>query len=417
MGIAVPDQIDHLDFGILWIAGGFNTDLPPGPGDINNEVISMLANDTKVIAGYVKQVPNQPVVFWNDPDEEVRIEDTIIAWTWRTYLDAPVKDNTVIARMPMTKAAKRGLDTIYEFTRDNIPGADIQRFGITGVSKRGWTAWSLAATDQRVVAMVPMVFSMLNVESTLMSHYQKLDGGWSFALSPYYNENLTQALFDPVADGLFDVEDMYRYRERFTIPILEVLSSGDEFFLCDESIFWWNAIPSANKFMLMLANAEHIMAQHYQKIYDSALNFLLTFLQGTPFPSVSWDMFPTSTGAETIFYASPPPEELRAYRAQTLGNDTRRDFRLLAASPEDFVDVSVHPVFWRQNLTIDESGVGVYRISQDEVPGEWVGFFFESEWTGPAGTKMIFTSQVNVVPNTYPHEPCTDAASCYGTLV
>jgi len=27
MGIAIPDQIDYLDFGVLWIAGGSNDDV------------------------------------------------------------------------------------------------------------------------------------------------------------------------------------------------------------------------------------------------------------------------------------------------------------------------------------------------------------------------------------------------------
>ena len=33
------------------------------------------------------------------------------------------------------------------------------------------------------------------------------------------------------------------YRERFTLPILEIVSSGDEFFLADDNWNWWNGIP------------------------------------------------------------------------------------------------------------------------------------------------------------------------------
>ena len=35
------------------------------------------------------------------------------------------------------QSAKRGLDAVTEFARDNVPGADIQRFGIAGASKVG----------------------------------------------------------------------------------------------------------------------------------------------------------------------------------------------------------------------------------------------------------------------------------------
>jgi len=43
-----------------------------------------------------------------------------------------------------------------------------------------------------------------------MNHFQDMDGAWSFALQPYYNENLTQELFNLKTQGIFDVEDMYR---------------------------------------------------------------------------------------------------------------------------------------------------------------------------------------------------------------
>ena len=39
----------------------------------------------------------------NDPTQRSRKEDSIIAWTWRTYIDDPTPDPTVILRMPMTK--------------------------------------------------------------------------------------------------------------------------------------------------------------------------------------------------------------------------------------------------------------------------------------------------------------------------
>ena len=42
-----------------------------------------------------------------------------------------------------------------------------------------------------------------------MHHFQTMDGGWSFAFGPYYNVNLTRYLLDPLADILYDYEDMY----------------------------------------------------------------------------------------------------------------------------------------------------------------------------------------------------------------
>lgn len=38
--------------------------------------------------------------------------------------------------------------------------------------QRGWTVWSLAATDRRVVVMTPFVFSLLNMEEVTVPFIQ-----------------------------------------------------------------------------------------------------------------------------------------------------------------------------------------------------------------------------------------------------
>ena len=82
--------------------------------------------------------------------------------------------------------------------------------------QRGWTAWSLAATDQRVIATAPLVYSLLYFEESFMGHYQALDGAWSFALEPYFDEDLTYYLTDPISGPVFDVEDPFRKQSTTT---------------------------------------------------------------------------------------------------------------------------------------------------------------------------------------------------------
>jgi PhoPQ-activated pathogenicity-related protein len=262
--------------------------------------------------------------------------------------------------------------------------------------------------------MVPLVFSMINIDGgTILQHNQNMDGGWSFVFSPYYNVNLTQELYNPKTTRLWDVEDMYRYRERLTLPILEMVSSGDEFFLLDDNHNWWNDIPDP-KWLMMLPNAEHTMAPHYVQIYETMISFMLNILQRSTPPTVTWTMGSTPTGGYVELMTDTPPEVINAYWAVTLSNDTRRDFRL--ACLEDG-DTAFHPVLWKQNLTIVDVDVGHYRVEVDETPDEWTGLFLEGEWVGPNGGRMVFTTQVNIIPDTYPRPICTDAESCYGYLV
>jgi PhoPQ-activated pathogenicity-related protein len=61
-----------------------------------------------------------------------------------------------------------------------------------------------------VKIVAPIVFSLLNVLETIMAHYQSMDGGYSFALSPYFNENLTYHLLDEeLISPVLEIEDMW----------------------------------------------------------------------------------------------------------------------------------------------------------------------------------------------------------------
>lgn len=79
--------------------------------------------------------------------------------------------------------------------------------------QRGWTAFSIAMTDRRVIAIAPMVFSLIHMEESTMAHYKAMGGAWTFALEPYWRENLTQLMLEPIAympGGIYDFEDVYR---------------------------------------------------------------------------------------------------------------------------------------------------------------------------------------------------------------
>jgi hypothetical protein len=46
-----------------------------------------------------------------------------------------------------------------------------------------------------------------------MAHFKAMGQKWSFALGPYWRENLTQFMLEPIAympGGLYDFEDVYR---------------------------------------------------------------------------------------------------------------------------------------------------------------------------------------------------------------
>ena len=71
--------------------------------------------------------------------------------------------------------------------------------------------------------------------------------------------NITNKLDDPRFDSLMEIIDPFAYRDKILMPKLVIDGTMDEFFLLDDSSYWWNQMPNAyelNRF-LMVPNAEH----------------------------------------------------------------------------------------------------------------------------------------------------------------
>ena len=64
MAIAIPDVISH-DAAIVWIEGGSNgpDTGPAGPEDQLVKLTVTMARETGAVGAYIRQVPNQSMVF------------------------------------------------------------------------------------------------------------------------------------------------------------------------------------------------------------------------------------------------------------------------------------------------------------------------------------------------------------------
>ena len=111
------------------------------------------------------QVPNQPIVFAEDPSHQERYEDAFIAWTWYHYININSSEPFWLARLPMTKAVVRAMDTVTDYIAKKN-GNQVSQFIIAGASKRGWTTWLTGAVDSRVIAIIPCVMGAVACAST-----------------------------------------------------------------------------------------------------------------------------------------------------------------------------------------------------------------------------------------------------------
>ena len=117
------------------------------------------------------QIPNQPIVYADDPEQRRRSEDSSIAWTWSAtlllspstlplsrhhFLEDPASDPEILLRLPMTKAGVKALDTVENFLTSATAPPEVADLGlapthhiVAGASKRGWTTWTVGAVDTR----------------------------------------------------------------------------------------------------------------------------------------------------------------------------------------------------------------------------------------------------------------------------
>jgi PhoPQ-activated pathogenicity-related protein len=373
--LARPDELRH-DTALLFISGGRNGDARPPK--LNSDLLD-IARATKSVVAELRMVPNQPLVFGGDGKE--RHEDDLIAYTWDKYLRTG--DEKWPARLPMTKAAVRALDTITAFCASEAGGARaVDKFVVAGGSKRGWTTWTTAIVDTRVVAVCPIVIDLLNVEPSFQHHWRAY-GFWAPAVGDYEAHGIMNWQGTPEYRALLRIEEPFEYRDRLTMPKLLLNAAGDQFFLPDSAQFYFDELPGV-KYLRYVPNADHSLKG--SDAYGTLLAWHHATLNGAKLPEFSWKH--GAAGTLEVKAATPPA----AVKLWQVTNPATRDFRLettgtnWAASPVTLAD-------------------GAARVTVPQPAAGWTAYFVELAYDVGAPAKLTLTTDVRVVPDTLPHPP------------
>lgn len=370
-----PDTITH-DTALMFIGGGSNDGkVPSGASD---EMIQMAVTSESVVAE-LKHVPNEPLVFADDPNNE-RSEDAIIAYTWDKFLRTG--DEKWPARLPMTKSAKAAMDTIQDlFSDEAMADFGLEHFVVAGGSKRGWTTWTIGAVDNRVVAIAPIVIDMLNVIPSFQHHYE-VYGDWAPAVGDYVAMGTFQWMGSPEERALYDIVEPYSYRERMTMPKLIMNASGDQFFLPDSSQFYWRDLLG-EKSLRYVPNASHSLSG--SDAYETLFSFYYMVLNNIPRPEYDWTV--AEDGTITV-KTQAKPAAVKLWQAT---NPDARDFR---------VD-TIGKAYTSTDLT--DMGGGTY-VGKVETPAKgYTAYFVELTFTGLSPTPFKVTTQIKVAPDTVEH--------------
>jgi PhoPQ-activated pathogenicity-related protein len=364
------------DIALLFITGGRLDRQPPSRA---TSWLADIARHTNTVVAELRLVPNQPVVFKDDPARKPRLEDDFIAYTWDKYLRTG--DEKWPARLPMTKSAVRALDAVTAFAATAEGGGHaIGRFVVSGASKRGWTAWATAAVDKRVVALAPAVIDMLNVEPSFTHHWRAY-GAWSDAVNDYVEHGIMDWMGTPQFRALMKIEEPFEYRERLTMPKLILNAAGDQFFLPDSSQFYFDQLKG-EKHVRYVPNTDHSLDK--SDALETLEAFYGSIVAGTARPEVRWSF--ERDGSIRVVTAG-RPTEVRLWQAT---NPSARNFRLDVAGA----------IYKSTPLTAERPGTWIARVPR---PSEgWTAFFVEMSFATAGRYPLKITSGVRVVPETLP---------------
>ena len=364
--------------GLLVISGGSNEKPPPKI----NALLTQLALATNSVVIEVRMVPNEPLVFAGDGRKLT--EDAITAFSWEKFLTTG--DETWPLRLPMTKSVVRAMDTITSFCASSAGGGlSVDKLVVGGASKRGWTAWTVAAVDNRVVAIIPVVIDLLNLEPSFDHHYRSY-GFWAPAIAEFERAGIMRWAHTPQFEALIRIEDPYSYRERLTMPKLIVNAAGDQYFLPDSSQFYFTGLKGEN-YLRYLPNTDHSLKGEYVDAAEGALTFYQSILSNTPRPSFSWNF--ADDGSIRVKTESRPT----AVTLWQATNTRARDFRL----------ATIGGAYTSSNLTDQGDGLFIGKVP-DPKQG-WTAFFVEMTFPTGGPYSYKFSTGVRVVPDRLPFGP------------
>jgi PhoPQ-activated pathogenicity-related protein len=292
----------------------------------------------------------------------------------------------------MVKSAVRGMDAVQALARREF-NQSIERFVVSGASKRGWTTWLSAAVDPRVQAIAPRVIDMLNLKAQTQ-WAQKVYGAQSDRIRAYTELHLIERMDDPRMIELRGWVDPYSYRTRYKMPKLLLLGTNDPYWTVDALHNYWDDLPEP-KLVFQTPNAGHDLAGG-REATETLAAFVQMVADRQPLPRMTWKFEQAGSNAVTLAVALNQPA--KAFRLWTATSPVR-DFRKAQ---------------WFSTKLPANSPINV--VGRIETPE--TGFracLIEAELTSPTGPAYKLSTEARVTPDR-PYSPETTSSSTNSSL-
>jgi len=310
--IVIPNET-ITETAIMFIDGGVKDD-----NYFRLDSVSVgYALKTKSIIVNIHNIPVQPINFLAS-DQENFVEDDLIAYAWSQFLKRGAKKEDIewLPRLPMTRAVVRSMDLAQEIVAQN--NKKLNDFVVSGASKRGWTAWTTAAVDDRVVGVVPMVIDMLNLVPSFENHFRSY-GEFSPAVQEYVNYNIQDWLGTEKFKMLLSYIEPFSFIDKFTMPKYIINAGSDEFFSTDSWRFYYHKLPG-KKIIRYVPNKNHSLDGGY--LSEDLVSYFYRIVNDIEIPSLNWNLTDKKLIAELDYDGE---YDVSVWTAK---NENGRDFRL-----------------------------------------------------------------------------------------
>ncbi|ECK3029387.1 PhoPQ-regulated protein, partial [Salmonella enterica] len=345
--------------------------IPSKSVDFTQETLANIAHDTNTIVISVSDIPNQYLTFQDD--KKPLKEDESISRSWTLFMEAPEQRKLIPLNIPMVTA----LAQATRLAKKELAQWNIHSFIITGISKRGWTAWLSAITDPDVEAIVPFAIDLLDIDASLEHIYQSYGGNWPITFYPYYQQGIDEKIKSYPFSQLRQVIDPLRYlntiyQPRLAIPKYIINASGDDFFVPDNTRFYYKKLPGV-KSLRIVPNTSHYSIKDITE--ESLVPFINRFQSKKTLPQVFGIIHHNLL---TVYFSEVPVKVVR----WTADNPNARDFRYACG-------IRYHP------LTIDIPITNRISITLNEPETGWEATYIEATFDDG----YIATTQVYITPD------------------
>ncbi|ECD7339817.1 PhoPQ-regulated protein [Salmonella enterica subsp. enterica serovar Newport] len=392
--IYIPDSAREKN-ALVVINNGSNNNgsgTPVAPTNFNEEELSRIAIATRTVVISVSNVPNQ-VLSYQGVTTPLG-EDNSVAYSWKLFIGDTHKYQDASLHIPMAASVSQA----FRLAKKELTQQNINKFIVTGASKRGWAAWLTALSDPDVGAVVPFAMDLLNTQKSLEHMYQSYGKNWPVAFYPYYNQGIDQQIGTDKFARLMRLEDPLTYLntdmgDRLKIDKYIINASGDDFYVPDNSHFYYGLLPGS-KSLRVVPNSTHngILSVAEQ----SLITFVNRFQEKQKLPEITENVQSRGDGKkELVVNFSEKPVAILQWTAR---NPAARDFRYACDIKYNSVPVSL------------ATGDNTLSISLTTPDSGWQATYIEATFTD----RYVATTQVYITPDEkYPETaPPSIEASC-----